>query len=371
MENYLRDAMLSLSGKGIESSALVHQSEITFSSRDEVYQSRGQRLLVTRAAVWARFLFTPISPGFPQLLNRLLKQQNPDILHLHMPNASAFWALLIPRARRLPWVVHWHADVVASHYSLGLRLFYVLYRPFETAILRRAKTIIATSPPYLESSKPLAPFRGKCRVVPLGLNPTTFDPGSAPTAAQPDQPTPLHVLAIGRLTYYKGFNYLIRAATETDNVEVHIVGSGDQEVELKSLARQLKLEQSVHFHGAVSSELLLKQLWACDCLCLPSIERTEAFGMVLLEAMTCGKATIVSDVTGSGMGWVVDDGETGVLVAPKNSIELASALTKLEQSRDKVALLGYNGRKKFDREFHIDQTTNGLVEVYEQTLNSV
>jgi glycosyltransferase involved in cell wall biosynthesis len=370
MENYLRDAMVSLNAKGISNSALVHQSNIGLKNQDEIYPCGEQQLPICRAAVWARFLFTPISPGFPLLLNRLIKRQQPDLLHIHMPNASAFWALWVPRARKLPWVIHWHSDVEPSDHSLGLRLFYTLYSPFERAVLKRAKTIIATSPPYLDSSKPLQPFRQKCKVVPLGLNPAQFEKNAPDNTSHNGPQKPLQVLAIGRLTYYKGFQYLIKAAAQIENVEVHLVGTGDKEGELKSLAQSLTLEHKVHFHGSLGSEQLIQQLQACDCLCLPSIERTEAFGMVLLEAMACGKATVISDVPGSGMGWVVDNQQTGLLVPPQDSTALAKALKHLEQHRDKMANLGGSGYNKFQQEFHIDESTGKLAEIYQHLLNN-
>ena len=96
METYLRDLMAAQARQGLDTAALVHQSDIGFNSQHERYQAGEQQLSVTRAAVWARFLFTPISLTFPWLLNRLIQQKKPDILHLHMPNVSVFWALLLP-----------------------------------------------------------------------------------------------------------------------------------------------------------------------------------------------------------------------------------------------------------------------------------
>ena len=78
MEHYLRDLMLSLSQRGIDNAALVHQSDITVGSSAENYESQGQRLSITRAAVWARLLFTPISPSFGWLLSRAINKQQPD-----------------------------------------------------------------------------------------------------------------------------------------------------------------------------------------------------------------------------------------------------------------------------------------------------
>lgn len=367
MENYLRDLMGAQAVQGIDTAALVHQSDIGFSSNVGSYRAGKQQLPITRAAVWARFLFTPISPAFPWLLNRLIKQQKPDILHLHMPNVSVFWALFFPKARRIPWVVHWHADVLASEHSFGLRLFYTLYRRFERTTLEHCKAIISTSPPYLDSSVPLRPFREKCHVIPLGLDganlPKTDSPSKAVNA-------PLRVLAIGRLTYYKGFEYLIRAAADCDNVEIHIVGKGEQESHLKAVSQRLQLHDRVTFHGYLSAEKLAEQLAACDCLCLPSIERTEAFGMVLIEAMYFSKATVTSAVPGSGMGWVVDDGITGLLVAPEDTPALAESLRNLQQDHGKVRRLGGNGRRKFDRLFHINRSAAGVSELYKLVLGA-
>jgi glycosyltransferase involved in cell wall biosynthesis len=349
--------------QGLNTAALVHQSDIGFTSQQESYSSGEQQLPITRAAVWARLLFTPISPAFPWLLNRLIKQQKPDILHLHMPNVSVFWVLFLPRASKIPWVVHWHADVLASAHSRGLRLFYTLYRPFERAILKRATAIISTSPPYLASSEPLKPFQDKCHVVPLGLDPVNL-PTTETVHPVKDTNQPLRVLAIGRFTYYKGFEYLIRAAVQCENAEIYLVGKGDQESKLKAITRALKLQERVTFLGHLSEKQLAQQLEACDCLCLPSIERTEAFGMVLLEAMCHGKATVISDVPGSGMGWIVDDGITGLHSPAKNAAALADSLHFLQQNRDKIRALGGNGQRKFERLFHIDKSSTGVSELY-------
>jgi glycosyltransferase involved in cell wall biosynthesis len=372
METYLRDLMVALAKMGVNNSALVHQSDISFSSSQEMYQRGEQRLSIIRAAVWLKLMFTPISPGFPWLLNRSIKEQQPDLLHFHMPNASVFWALTLPRARKIPWVVHWQSDVLASEYSLALRLFYGIYRPFERAILKRSAAIIASSEPYLESSEALREFREKCTVIPLGLDPSTL--------AAPPRPSPentetrekaLRVLAVGRLTYYKGFEYLIRALPRCDDVEVHLVGKGDQEASLKSLAAELKVQHRLTFHGHLPPDQLAGQFAECDCLCLPSVERTEAFGLVLLEAMYCGKATVISDVPGSGMGWIVQEGITGLKTPPKDPESLAAALRKLQGDRGRIRSLGQSGRDRFDQQFHIDQSAAGAVELYRKVLLNI
>ncbi|MEP0201371.1 MAG: glycosyltransferase [Halioglobus sp.] len=379
METYLRDLMAALKPLGIECSALVHRSEISYRSTDEQYSVDGTSLPVTRAAVWARLLFTPLSPTFPFLLHKLIKRDQPDVLHLHMPNVSVFWALLLPSSRRIPWIVHWHSDVLASEHSLGLRIFYRVYRPLESAILRRSASIVATSPPYLEASEPLASFRDKCAVVPLGIRPQAVVTSQEPERSildnqaaylevkEPGEETKvLQVLAVGRLAYYKGFQYLIEAIAKTPDIQLDLVGAGEKEAELRSLAAKLNITERITFRGATDDEELGHLMDACDCLCLPSIERTEAFGLVLLEAMSHGKAVIASQLAGSGIGWVVDDGVTGLQVPPADAGALANCLRILQRDRDKITYLGRSGQDRYIEYFHINKSAVGVAEVYQQ-----
>lgn len=373
----MRDAMVALRERGIESAALVHRHSLSLQTEKESFEANGHQFQLVRTAIWARLLFTPISPSFPWHLRQMIKSGKPDVLHLHLPNPSAFWALALPSARQIPWVVHWHADVITSAQDWKMKLFYKFYQPFERALLKRAKTIVATSEPYRDSSQPLKKWHSKCQVVSLGVDTKRFNPeepveGATLWEARPRSeaslpPAPqLLVLAVGRLTYYKGFAYLIEAAAQAQDIHINLVGAGDQTEQLRALTASLKLQDRVTFHGVLSDADLAQKMAECDCLCLPSIERTEAFGMVLLEAMYFGKATVISDVDGSGMGWVVDDGITGIKVEPADADALASALKQLATNREELADMGRRGKEKFDRQFEIGHAVEGLEKIYVQ-----
>ena len=377
LENYMRDAMVALARRSIASVALVHRHTLSLKTRKETFTASGYKFHLTRTALWARFLFTPISPDFPWQLRKIIKTAKPDILHLHMPNASVFWALVLPSARRIPWVVHWHADVITSAQGRWMKLFYMLYQPFEYAVLKRARTIVATSPPYQETSQPLKKWLSKCHVVPLGVDTERYSATTSTKASvddgAPSSPstTPLlQILAVGRLTYYKGFRYLIDAAAQVPNIHINLVGQGELTEQLKAQVASLGLQEKVSFLSMLSDAELAHQMQTCDCLCLPSIERTEAFGMVLLEAMFFGKATIIGDVKGSGMGWVVDDGVTGIKVKPADPNALAGAIKRLAADRSELARLGQQGKEKFDRQFEINHAVEGLVNVYQLTTST-
>jgi glycosyltransferase involved in cell wall biosynthesis len=372
MEVYLRDLMVCSSKMGIASAALVHCSRLGLRSTDERHSAGEETFSVTRVATWFRFLFTPISPVFPLALHRLIKQHRPSLLHLHLPNPSAFWALLLPSARRVPWVVHWQSDVLTPISSRLLRLCYIAYKPFESALLKRARRIIATSPQYLSSSRPLAPFRDRCRIIPLGIadrfsdaredsHDTTTRESLRDTATQ----EPLKVLAIGRLAHYKGFDVLIRAIAETLDAELDIVGSGAQLGALQSLAQSLDLGGRVLFHGAIDDTARDALLLRCDCLCLPSIDRTESFGIALLEAMSAGKACVVADVPGSGMTAVVDAKRTGLVVPVDDPIALAAAFQILDRDRTLLTAMGKCGREKYKSQLTIEASTTRVVSLYD------
>jgi len=371
METYLRDLMVCSSEMGITPVALVHRSTLGLKSTNENLRVGNKILSVTRVGTWLRVLFTPVSPAFPLALHRLIKQHRPGILHLHLPNPSAFWALLLPSARRIPWVVHWQSDVLTPKSSWMLRLCYIAYQPFESALLKRARRIIATSTQYLTSSPTLAPFRDRCRVIPLGIADRFSDArehNRNNTANEPLRDTatnkPLKVLAIGRLAHYKGFDTLIKAIAETPHVELDIVGSGAQLGTLQSLTQSLALSDRVHFHGTIDDSARDALLLGCDCLCLPSVDRTESFGIALLEAMSAGKACVVSDVPGSGMTAVVDVNRTGLVVPVGDPVALAEAFLILDKDRTLLAAMGTCGRKKYESQLTIEASTARVVGLY-------
>jgi glycosyltransferase involved in cell wall biosynthesis len=363
METYLRDLLGALQQLGVKSSAVVHRSNLGLRSTEDVINPDNEQPRIVRAAVWATVLFAPLSPAFPLQLRRLIREVEPDLLHIHMPNLSAFWALLLPSARKLPWVVHWHADVPLSEHNWALRLIYrCCYRPLERLLLQRATAIIATSPPYRDYSPQLQQFREKTAVVPLGLRP----PDPPVTTERSAEGSPLRLIAIGRLTYYKGFSVLLRTLARCSEVTLDLVGAGSEHAALERLAVSLGVSDRVRLHGALHDQEVLALLTRADALCLPSIERTEAFGMVLLEAMAQGKACVATAVPGTGMAWVIQHGETGLTVPPNDIEALAAALTTLARDRQLTHRLGSGGKARFEDNFRIERSAAGILATYRQ-----
>jgi len=369
MEHFLADLLPSQQALGLEVAALVHHEGPGW--RGSIPAKGDLPPLIYRAPCLGRILYVPLSPTFPWWLNRVIRDFAPDLLHLHLPNTSAFSAFLLPRARRLPWIVHWHADVVASTIDRRLALAYGLYRPFEQRLLRRSQAVIATSPSYLAASQALQPWRNRCVTIPLGLDPGRLqlpDTEGLVQALTLWGDASLRVLAIGRLTYYKGHEVLIRASASLPGVRTLIVGGGEYRQRLERLIQTLKLDGSVQLTGYLSEAEIAALLASCDLVCLPSLERTEAFGLVLLEAMRFAKPVVVSDIPGSGAPWLVRRAQNGLLSPPGDARALAAALAELRAHSERRQQLGVAGALALEREFGIQPVAVAIGHLYGQVL---
>lgn len=363
IENFMADLLEFTANAGCETAAIVHHHQAGLPFRKESIKAGDNCFALYRVPTLGRLLFTPISPRYWYYLQSVIRDFSPDLIHVHVPNVSAFWLIALKACRDIPIVVHWHADVVASGHHPGLAMAYRMYRPFEQKLLGKARAIIVTSGAYLNSSDSLISWRAKCHVIPLGLGPA----GSPPPHRQQvwGNSQEFKVLCVGRLTYYKGHEHLIRAAAGVPGAKVLIVGKGERQGRLRNLIHKLNLGDRVMLFGQASGEQLNDFLHSCDCFCLPSIERTEAFGLVLLEAMRAGKPCIVTDVEGSGMSWVVQDGRTGLVVPAEQAESLREALLLLQREKAMRLAMGDAGRRRFHEYFIIEQIGKAILELYE------
>lgn len=348
-------------GQGDAVAALVHQRPGSWRSARETING----VEVRRCGCLAAPVYTPISPTFPLQLARALREFRPHILHLHLPNPSCFAALATPAARRRPWVVHWHADVPPDSPNWRLRLGYRLYRPFEQAVLARASAIIATSQPYLDASSALAAWQAKCHVIPLGIDdeiPGARDPAPWPAGDG------LRLLAVGRLGHYKGFDVLIDALAARPRDRLLLVGDGECAEELRERARLRGVAERVRFAGEIDDARLASAYASADVFVLPSLDRSEAFGLVLLEAMRAALPVVASEIPGSGVGSVVADGETGWLVPPGDAQALAAALDKLDDETAR-ARSGRLGRERWQNLFTLERSARETRRIYVAALD--
>lgn len=330
--------------QGIDAHALVHGDP-----------EPGDPPWIQRVPVQFSLVYAPIALGFRSAFRDAIEQIRPEIIHLHLPNNSALWALTLPSARKTPWVIHWHSDVVVSNIKWSVALAYLLYRPFEQALLEKAAKVFATSPPYLNASAALQSWKGKTSIIPLGINLDAIAEPSAPcTHLTWRQPRSLKLLSIGRLTYYKGFETLIEAVLGMRDVELLIVGEGELRPQLEAMLKsQPDGLERVRLLGSLEEPEKHTLLAQCEVFCLASRERTEAFGIVLLEAMLHGKPSIVTDLPGSGMPWVISQSKAGLHVPFEDIDAWRAAIARLHHDPKLRKALGANGSTALHQYFEI------------------
>ena len=204
VEYFLADLLPAFRRLNIEATALVHGIPSPPWRRDGAISKSEVHVLY--ASCYGQLLYAPISPDFPRRLKQVIIELQPDLLHLHMPNTSVFWALLSKTACRLPWLVQWHSDVISSRIDRRLALAYRLYRPLEQKVLKCSRAVVVSSPPYLEASDALRSWKDKCHIIPLGIDPERISEPSVEARAVANRlwrNAPFRILSIGRLTYYK------------------------------------------------------------------------------------------------------------------------------------------------------------------------
>ena len=369
IENFMMDLGHGCVEQGLEVAAIVHHHD----SKGAFEQCVIDGVSVYRVPCYGQLMFAPVSPTFGFHLNQVLETFKPDVLHIHMPNTSAFFALWSSKAKLIPWVVHWHSDVLGDDSPWFLKTFYPFYQPFEQAILQRATKVIVTSPPYLQSSRALQRFVAKCEVISLGIR-TPVVPAYLDHNTE-EQRAGLQLLMVGRLTYYKGHMLLLEALSllkQQGLCDIHltIVGCGELQQAIEIKIAGLRLDTQVTMLGKVDDDILAQAFINADCLCLPSLERTEAFGVVLMEAASFGKPAIVSDVPGSGMSWVVQDNKTGFVVKRGNADALAMAIKSLYQQPKKLQQFGGNAKQRFEQLFQIDKVCRTTIDLYQALVQS-
>ena len=348
MENHIKLLAEGQVKQGLEVTVLVTNN----SFRSVLQNIHGVQ--VVKAGRLATIASTPLSLSLPLLL----RQQRPDIAHLHFPYpVGELSYLLFGRASHM--VITYHSDIVRQKGLLHL------YRPFLWKVLYRADRIIATSPNYIESSPYLRPLKHKCRVVPLSIEIERFldaDPSQV-QQIRAMYGSPL-ILFVGKLRYYKGLHYLLRAMPEIPG-KLLIIGEGPMESDLRQLTISLNLSGKVFFLGEVSDEELPAYYHACDVFVLPASERSEAFGTVQIEAMASGLPVVCTEL-GTGTSFVNVHGKTGLVVPARDSAVLATAILSLLGDEQLRQEMGRNARERALQEFSLQTMVDRITKLYEE-----
>jgi len=308
---------------------------------------RGRRKVETvgsvstyRAATWKIMFGMPISFDFFFLFWSLVKTADMVVLHYPFPAAFvAYW--LFARKKRL--AVWYHSDIVRQ------KLLKIPFEFFHRYAFAHADVILVSNKRIIRESPALRGYESKCKVVYFGVDLDRFDKVADADRAQrirSEYGLPL-VLSVGRLVYYKGYEYLIEAMKRVP-AKLLIIGSGPLEVSLKKQIEESGLSDKVTILPSVTD--LVPYYRACDVFALSSCESSEVFGIVQIEAMACSKP-VVNTALPTGVPEVSVDGHSGYTVPPKSSADLGDALRIILVNADRYLLFSKNARRDVELRF--------------------
>lgn len=350
IENHIKTLAEGLATRGHRVTVLVTNtaphSDVTW--RGNLTIAKTSRLL--------HLASTPLSLPMP-VYARCMK--GVDVINLHFPYPPGdLVSLAVPG--RPPLVVSYHSDIVRQQTILRA------YTPLLIHTLNRATRIVAASPQYIASSPWLRPRAARCVVSPYSVDLDRFatpDEGGVAAFRSRYGDVPL-LLFVGRFRYYKGLHFLLEALTlMQQRAHLLLVGTGPEEQRLNELAQSLGVAESVSFLGEVSDDDLPTCYHAATAFVLPSHLRSEAFGIVQLEAQAAGLPIVCTEL-GTGTSYITQHGQTGFVVPPASPAALARALDVLLANPNLARRMGQAGRGRAEREFSHTHLVERMEHIY-------
>jgi rhamnosyl/mannosyltransferase len=322
---------------------------------------------VIRAGTMATLLSQPISP---RLIHEIVRNSGDyDLIHFHSPNPLAELAGMFSRAKT-PKVITYHSDIVRQ--KIARKLYWPIFRKF----LTRTDRILVATDAHIQHSAILPAYADHCSIIPFALDPEASRITQAPDAQILDEAQRLrklfgtYILFVGRLVPYKGLTYLLQAMKEIPSSLV-IVGNGPQYESLEQEARALGISERVHFAKNVEIRRdLIAYFLGAELFVLPSINESEAFGMVLLEALACGKPLVTTRIR-SGVNFVNQEGVTGHVAEPEDPKSLAQKITQILIQPELKTSFANAARERYERVFNPDRMIDSHRELYQSIINRV
>ena len=285
-----------------------------------------------------------------------------DLLHYFSPWPFADILNHVVRPSK-PSVLTYISDIVRQ------KILGSLYAPLMWKTLREINIIVANCPAYAQTSPVLShpSIRDKVRIIPLGINENSYPKNGDDSvfgridvsASEP------YFLFLGVLRYYKGIHTLISAAKSV-NAKIVIAGSGPEGLSLRKQVAELGLI-NVIFAGQVTDQEKISLIKNCLALILPSHLRSEAYGMVLVEASMLGRPMISCEI-GTGTSYVNLHENTGLVIQPENIDQMANAMQNMLCDNELANNFGRNARLRYERNFSGDALGKAYLSAYQEAL---
>ncbi len=295
---------------------------------------------------------------YPLLFRRKIRRMSPDILHAHYVPEYGFYSAF---ARTHPFIVHaWGSDIYVSPKASWLASFKTKYA------LKSADLVIADAQDLASAIGKFGIDADRIRVIPFGVDVAKFAPRkSLEFRRQLGLVHKLIIVSTRSLSPLYGVEYLIDASphviSKSPNAHFLIVGKGPLEIELRSRAKSLGVEQSFTFLGHLPHERIPEILQTADIYVSTSL--TDSTSVSLLEAMSCGVPSIVTNLPGN-LEWIRDY-ENGIIIPPEDGQALADAIIKLLQDVELRQRLGSAARKTIQERADWERNVQEMIRVYE------
>ena len=356
VEKVMYDLTLGLSEREVYCDMLCASTEDYPAETIKVNAYAEVMVLPTRLKLAA----TMLAPAMISKLRRIAKYY--DIIHIHHPDPMACLALFLSGYKGKV-VLHWHSDILKQ------RTLLKLYAPLQKWLIKRADSIVGTTPIYVAESPFLQHVKHKISYIPIGVLPLKSDKKEVARIRERYGHKHL-IFSLGRLVEYKGYEYLIRAVADLDDsFHLLIGGKGPLKAYLEALIRELGVADKVTLLDFVADEEIANYYDAADIFCLSSIWKTEAYAIVQIEAMSFGKPIVSTFISGSGVSWVNKDGVSGLVVEPQNPEVLAEAIKKITIDEVLKQQLSEGSRKRYEKYFTRDKMVEKSLKVYDRLKN--
>lgn len=283
----------------------------------------------------------------------LREEKNFQILHFHYPYPLIDLLIFFINSKKV--VCTYHSDIVKQ------RFINIIFKYFTFYFLKKIHTIVSTSKNYLKTSLVISKFKSKTKIVPIGIK----DEKNKKKYSLDKLKKKDYILYIGANRYYKGIDVILDAAKIDKNINFFLCISGRNIDKLKKKISRFNLDNVSLFENINNNKknFFLKN---CRCLILPSIHRSEAFGIALLEALMF-KKPIISTNIGTGTSFINKNNETGFVIRSKNSEALYKAIRKI-YIKNKYHEMSKNAYKRYKKFFTLDKMTKNYLKIYKDII---
>lgn len=316
---------------------------------------------------------TPINIFWKSKISRIIDSEKPDVVNGHTPVPFiADIGARISKKKRIPFILTYQNDLCGyNFFTIALSKLYYIFMGNQTLDL--SDRIIVSNDYYSKGSPYLQKYRNKINVVSPGVDSDYLSTSKGEfikeTYGITDSKVILFVGQLNKESQHKGLSFLfdaIKIIGEQVKVKLIVIGEGNYVDFYKNLAVSKKISDHIIFSNRLDTEKLILHYRSADLLVLPSYNRAEGFGMVLIEAQACGLPVIGTTV--GGIPSAIIDGVTGILVPPKNSGKLAEAMLIILNDEPRASAMGIAGAERIQNEFTWDKSAENFISIINEVI---